>query len=89
MLHSESWQGGTQSHRAVIILASIFLALNISACKQSGNAEVDEAEQKLEQLYRQHLLDAQQHLDIIMADGHDSLYADRMGRRYYNEGGQW
>ncbi len=50
---------------------------------------MDEAEQKLEQLYRQHLLDAQQHLDIIMADGHDTLYADRMGRRYYNEGGQW
>ena len=89
MLHSESRQGGTQGHRTLIIFACIFLALNISACKQSKEAEIDEAAQRLEQLYRNNSLDAQQHLDILIADSHDTLYADRMERRYYNEGGQW
>ena len=89
MLHSESRQGGTQGHRALIILACIFLALNISACKQNKEAEIDEAALRLEQLYRNNSLDAQQHLDILIADSHDTLYADRMERRYYNEGGQW
>ncbi|MCR4602126.1 MAG: L,D-transpeptidase family protein [Prevotella sp.] len=89
MLHSESRKGGTQSHRSIIILASIFLALNISACKQNPNAEQEEAARKLEQLYQDHKLDAQQHLDIILADSHDSIYADRMTRKYYNEGGAW
>ena len=90
MLHFESRQGRTKSHRALIIFGSAFLALNISACKQSSaESVVDEAALKLEQLYRQHKLDAQQHLDILLSDNTDTLYADRMTRKYYQEGGKW
>ena len=64
--------------------------MNISACKQSSvESAFDEAALHLEQLYEQHRLDAVQHLDIIINDSKDSLYADRMARRYYNEGGLW
>lgn len=62
----------------------------MSACQQGGaGTDADEAALKLEQLYQQHAMNAQQHLDIIMADSRDTLYADRMTRRYYGEGGKW
>ena len=89
MLHSESWQGGAKGHRALIILGVCSLALNISACIQSAEARAEEARQQLEQLYRDYSLDAQQHLDILFAESTDSLYADRMAHRYYDEGGKW
>ncbi|MGX8696214.1 MAG: hypothetical protein ACSW8D_07515, partial [Prevotella sp.] len=69
MLHSESWQGGAQNHRALIIIGSIFLALNISACKQQ--AQVDEDALRREQIYRQYSLDAQLHLDILISNAND------------------
>ena len=74
----------------MIIFASVLLALHISACKNSGTDNVaDEKTQRWEQLYQKHLLDAQQHLDILLSEQKDTLYADRMARRYYHEGGKW
>lgn len=85
MLHFKGGQGGAQNHRAVIILGSIFLALHISACQSAADRQAEEREQ----LYRTHFLDAQQQLDIIYDQESDSTYADRMARRYYEEGGKW
>ena len=56
---------------------------------KNGGAEKDEATLKLEQLYRQNSLDAQQFLDELLDASADTLYADRMERRYYHEGGIW
>ena len=85
MLHSESWQGGAQSYRALAIAAGIAIALNISACqgKSAQQTAADEAAQKLEQFYQQNREEAHRQLAAFVSDSADSGFADRMSAQHY------
>lgn len=90
MLYSEDWQDRTKSHPALKMLTGIALLLTISACNHfSSVSEVELADQQRSQILVDSAQNARSYLEQFTSSLRDSLKADSMVDRYYQNGGTW
>lgn len=89
MLHFESWKNRTKDYIALSFFACAFL-FNNTACNNNLLMSQEEMVAKLRlQLLADSAQDAHQYLGRFISNNVDSLDADKLVSKYYQEGNDW
>lgn len=90
MLHSESRQDCTQGHTAIAATLIITLTILVSACKHFNSLyEAEMSDDLRVSILADSAQDAQKYLELFISNIHNSLKADKLVDKYYQDGGQW